>query len=363
MSLVQSLRILLKPNDVPTLITDENLAPTAFNDAARKLLPGLIKALPLPDQFPDSHWREATMQLSLMRPCEILLEGSINGWFTLFMTPVFQLGVLTGVICSVSEPVDDARQINASAAVTLHDLSTPLGTIRNCADLLRPRVTGKDSRLIDIITQNLLEVRRTVTAVATTMDAHSSVAASEAINLGRLAQRVCAVMQSDPGEVKVICNAAEDVIVQGSQAQLQRVIINLLSNCICYAASEVTVTVDRNRDFCWLRVEDDGEGIPQKDIAHILTPWFTTGRRGSGLGLSVADRLSALNGGRLDVASENGAVFTVSFPVIMHPLRFANRLEDTYITKSSKEMILFELHKAEAKRKERLKGTRSWPSM
>ena len=45
MSLVQSLRALLKSNLVPTLITDASLCPTGFNAAAKEFLPGLTKGV------------------------------------------------------------------------------------------------------------------------------------------------------------------------------------------------------------------------------------------------------------------------------------------------------------------------------
>jgi CheY-like chemotaxis protein len=67
-----------------------------------------------------------------------------------------------------------------------------------------------------------------------------------------------------------------------------------------------------------LRVVDDGVGIPLDDLSKIFDPFFTTkGKRGTGLGLSMARGVLARLGG--DIIAENrperGACFTLSFPV------------------------------------------------
>jgi len=157
----------------------------------------------------------------------------------------------------------------------------------------------------------------------------------------------------------VIYEGHDGVFVRGSQAQLQRILINLLSNGICFAKSEVRVKTFRRGDTGCLRVSDDGDGIPERDIAHILTPWYTTGRRGGGLGLSVADRLAQKNGGRLDVASKDGAVFTVSFPFDTQ-LTLSSRAESFFIPE---QMLLHEQRQAFAKRRDRLKNVTYWPPM
>lgn len=67
-----------------------------------------------------------------------------------------------------------------------------------------------------------------------------------------------------------------------------------------------------------LSVRDNGPGIPEHILAKITKPFFTTKEDGSGLGLSIVDRIVKEHGGALAVVSEGegqGAEFILKLPV------------------------------------------------
>ena len=59
----------------------------------------------------------------------------------------------------------------------------------------------------------------------------------------------------------------------------------------------------------WLRVQDDGPGVPIDRAESVFRPFFTTKTRGTGLGLPISRRIAELHGGRLVLESEAGAGF------------------------------------------------------
>ena len=120
MSLVQSLRALLKPNLVPTLVTDASLSPTGFNAAAKEFLPDLSKGVPLPEQFPSMMWLNVPSRLSLMRPATILLDGSAYGRFALHLIPVFHESGLQGTVCSLSDATSIAGPCHCNGDARSH---------------------------------------------------------------------------------------------------------------------------------------------------------------------------------------------------------------------------------------------------
>ena len=75
-------------------------------------------------------------------------------------------------------------------------------------------------------------------------------------------------------------------------------------------------------DFIELTIQDQGSGIPDKDLQKIFDPYFTTKSKGSGLGLASAYSIVKNHGGRIAVQSElqKGTIFTIYLPVSNKPV-------------------------------------------
>ena len=55
--------------------------------------------------------------------------------------------------------------------------------------------------------------------------------------------------------------------------------------------------------YCEVRVEDNGDGIPEEALPHIYDPFFTTTDGGTGFGLSIVQKIMLDIGGKIDVVS------------------------------------------------------------
>ncbi len=95
--------------------------------------------------------------------------------------------------------------------------------------------------------------------------------------------------------------------------EVQEVLVNLLENARNAGATEVRVSVGPG----WIRVKDNGTGIPADLLPRIFEPRFSTTTSGSGLGLAIVRRLVEGWGGRIEVESDvgQGTVVTVHLPV------------------------------------------------
>jgi signal transduction histidine kinase len=84
-------------------------------------------------------------------------------------------------------------------------------------------------------------------------------------------------------------------------------------------AIRLTTAFERAKGGVILIVEDEGVGIPEKNLATIMDPFFTTkqDKGGMGLGLSITKRIIEEHGGRIRFESEEGkgTKIEVSLPV------------------------------------------------
>jgi CheY-like chemotaxis protein len=141
-----------------------------------------------------------------------------------------------------------------------------------------------------------------------------------------------------------VCSRLEPGLrpIRGKAAQLEKVLMNLVSNALEAISGKGKVVVstygrhvDRpikaydltveEGEFCVLEVSDTGSGISGADLSRIFEPFYTRkvlNESGTGLGLAVVYGIVKDHNGFIDVTSEEGAgtTFTVYFPAADEPL-------------------------------------------
>jgi C4-dicarboxylate-specific signal transduction histidine kinase len=105
--------------------------------------------------------------------------------------------------------------------------------------------------------------------------------------------------------------------VMGSPMAIQTVLIQLVENALDAVEGvenpKIELSVTSEGDRIRIDVKDNGCGIKQKDMSKVFVPLFSTKPKRKGLGLSIALKLMAQMGGRLEIAphAEGGTVATI----------------------------------------------------
>ena len=102
-------------------------------------------------------------------------------------------------------------------------------------------------------------------------------------------------------------------------------IYNLVDNAIKYSpkGSAVHITTESDNEKAYIKVEDNGIGIPEEYQDRVFERFFRVDKSrskevgGSGLGLAIVKHSCMSNGGEVSVESEvgRGSVFTITFPI------------------------------------------------
>lgn len=126
--------------------------------------------------------------------------------------------------------------------------------------------------------------------------------------------------KSFEGEIRV--EAPEGLYVRGDPDRLHQVLANLVSNALKAGARRVWLRAFDLGDKAVVRVEDDGEGIPEEHLPHLFERFYRVDkardreRGGSGLGLAIAKAILEAHGGEIWAESEvgKGSAFSFSLP-------------------------------------------------
>lgn len=99
-------------------------------------------------------------------------------------------------------------------------------------------------------------------------------------------------------------------VVYGDKNRLRQVFINVIDNAIKYSdpGGSVDISVEKGTDTLTITVADTGIGIAASDLPKVKAKFYKADntRRGSGIGLAVADEIISMHGGTLDIDSVLG---------------------------------------------------------
>lgn len=118
-------------------------------------------------------------------------------------------------------------------------------------------------------------------------------------------------------------------VVYGDKNRLRQVFINVIDNAIKYSdpGGSVDISVEKGADTLTITVADTGIGIAASDLPKVKAKFYKADntRRGSGIGLAVADEIISMHGGTLDIDSVLGKGTTVTITL---PLKQMNERSD-----------------------------------
>jgi signal transduction histidine kinase len=115
--------------------------------------------------------------------------------------------------------------------------------------------------------------------------------------------------------------ANEPCDIMANKEKLKIAFLNIIINAVEAVPSitgELTIGIDRMKDFHVVTIKDNGCGIPEENISRLFEPYFTSKRNGMGLGLAATLNILQSHKANVDVTSTvgQGTTFTISFPAV-----------------------------------------------
>ena len=192
-----------------------------------------------------------------------------------------------------------------------HDLRTPLTRMK----LQLAFIEDKD--LANKLSEDINEMEKMLNEYLQ-FTSSSQLEKNELFNLSELIDGI--INKYDNNNISKSLHS--EIYINGRKNLIQRCINNLIDNAIKYG-DKINIELTKNNNNLFIRIEDNGPGIPEKEYDNVFKPFYKIdkGRAGSkssvGLGLSIASDIIRSHGGniKLEKSKMNGLGVKIFLPV------------------------------------------------
>ena len=225
-----------------------------------------------------------------------------------------EVHVLAGALQEMVERLERSRHelarqeslasVGAMAAVLAHEIRTPLAVLRGSADMLQKRLAddARGRELVALLQEETDRLSRLASDLL--VFARPRPPERAPADLADVAARAASMLVDRYRGADVRLEVATlPAPVRADADQLGQAALNLLGNALEVSRTGTRVRLETGAaaGLAWLRVADEGPGIPPENLERIWLPFFTTRRGGTGLGLPIVRQIVEAHGGRAEV--------------------------------------------------------------
>jgi len=232
---------------------------------------------------------------------------------------------ITGIIVviqDVTEQENLEKMRKEFVANVSHELKTPITSIRGYSETLLEsegidketsnkflEVINKEAERMSSLVSDLLKLSK--------MDFQNDMINKTSFDAVKVAASSIDKIFIEADKKKqelVLFNDNEKIFAYANEADIEQVILNILSNAIKYTpeGGKIGVKVEKVGDKVEILVKDNGIGIPKEDLPRIFERFYRVDKArsremgGTGLGLSIAKTMIEANGGTIKIDSDVG---------------------------------------------------------
>jgi len=212
-----------------------------------------------------------------------------------------------------------------------HEIKNPLTPIQLSIDRIREKYLSRISEDKKDFSNYLDTVAKQINDIEHLVNEFSDFARMpkpilKKINLNNIISRVLNLYKLSEKNIDFENNKAnKSYFIKADEEQIHRVFLNLIKNSIesinekmkknVDYKGKISVDIGADSDYIYVNISDNGMGFEKVNKTKMLTPYFTTKKSGSGLGLAVVTKIVSDHNGLIDFTTiDKGAKVEVSLP-------------------------------------------------
>lgn len=202
------------------------------------------------------------------------------------------------------------KQIRLSLFKITHEIKNPIAVCKGYLDMINVQDTKQVERYIPILKS---EIERLLSLLQDFLLINKNNLDLDIMDLNMLVEDTLDKLKPLLEEKNINLNfdlIDDEIFINGDYNRLSQVLINLVKNSIEAIEKDktgiinISAKIKQNKYF--LTIEDNGEGMTKEILSKIKEPFFTTKRRGSGLGVSLVYEIMEAHNAKIEYESEYG---------------------------------------------------------
>jgi two-component system sensor histidine kinase CreC len=229
-----------------------------------------------------------------------------------------ELADLGRAIDSMREKLEGKQYVERYIHTLTHELKSPLAAIGGAAELLGE--TGMPEADRQRFTENIREQSGRLSEIADKMlnlahlEQMQKLEKTEPVDLNALVQQTVVAFQPrlQVAGITVEINTSGLCIVNGDAFLLRQALENLLDNAVQFSPrnSVIEIVLAQSGNMLRLEVLDHGPGVPDYALGQVFERFFSlprpaTGKKSTGLGLSLVREVAILHGGQAGLGNRD----------------------------------------------------------
>ena len=196
-----------------------------------------------------------------------------------------------------------------------HELRNPMAVIAGYTQLLSKKSDQSLKPTVDAITKEINVMNRIISDFLSF--AKPAELAISDVDLKKIIENCIVILVSGRNNIKTHFDIEKLPIIKGDEILLRQAFTNLIQNAVeAMPAGGDLMIKSSTGDFLEVTLSDTGPGISGNLVDKIFLPFFTTKDRGTGLGLSLVQKIIVSHGGTISVdGSDRGAIFRIRLPL------------------------------------------------
>lgn len=224
------------------------------------------------------------------------------------------------------EEIKQAERLKTTgqlAAAVAHEVRNPLTVVKGFLQLYEQDPTlDQDKKKHFELLVNELDTAEHVITQFLSISKPSKENKTEIVNIRDTLKSVKDILYSygllNDNSIEVYVE--DDYYVALNKIELKQILVNIVKNAIeaSNVGDSVVIEAEQEKEYVKIRVKDNGQGMSEKELQYLGTPFYSLKSKGTGLGMMICFNIAAKYKGKIDVASTKGqgTTVTISFPAV-----------------------------------------------